>query len=207
MKRLVFAPHADDETMGCGGVLAKYDDVVVCVAAAMEEQREKEFAAAMGVLGVPESHRVALGWPDGSVGEHPKELVSIFDRVVESVKPDVVYVPFPSMHQDHIAVYEAGIRACRTSMSGHWSPAAVLVYDDVAYDMQLYPTDVRWNRVEALDGAEIDAKVEAMNCYGSQLPSQEEHPALAMKDNARALGSAHGVTYGERFGVLRDVVR
>jgi N-acetylglucosamine malate deacetylase 1 len=26
MKRLVLAPHCDDETLGCGGLLAKYPD-------------------------------------------------------------------------------------------------------------------------------------------------------------------------------------
>ena len=52
MKRLVLAPHCDDETLGCGGLLAKHpDECGVVVVSAPDEVRRKEFEVAKDILG------------------------------------------------------------------------------------------------------------------------------------------------------------
>ena len=68
------------------------------------------------------------------------EMVGAIDAIMAELKPEELYLPFPSLHQDHIAVYEAGMRSCRLSMSlDHWVPPSVLVYDIAVYDVNLYP--------------------------------------------------------------------
>ena len=48
-------------------------------------------------------------------------LVGALDEVLAEWQPSELYLPFPSLHQDHIAAYEAGMRAARLSMTeGHW---------------------------------------------------------------------------------------
>lgn len=206
MIRLVIAPHADDEVMGCGGLLAKYPEecsVVVC--AAMDAEREGEFASAMRVLGY--AGCVMLGLPDGRVGDDMPALVTTLDRVLDRIRPDEVYLPFPSMHQDHVAVYEAGMRACRLSMKEeHWFPSDVLVYDIAAYDVNLYPSDLRWNVFEPLDWEQVSAKSMAVKAYDSQIAAGA-HPVNGVREAAHATGAARGLDYAEQYALVRSVRR
>lgn len=202
---LILAPHADDEVMGCGGILAKRPgEFVVITVAWSGPERQQEHEAAMKTLGVDEFR--SLLHADGRVGDDMVRLVTDLDEVLSVYEPEAVYLPYPSMHQDHVAVYEAGMRACRFSMHAHWSPPSVYVYDDVSYDLTLYPTDLRWNRFEVLTEGQIDLKVEAMRCYQSQQPSNGDHPAHGMKEIARALGASRGVRWAEQFAVVKEVV-
>ena len=42
-------------------------------------------------------------------------LVTWLDAILATLKPTELYLPTPGMHQDHIAAYEAGMRAARKS--------------------------------------------------------------------------------------------
>ena len=123
------------------------------------------------------------------------------------VQPDEVYLPFPSLHQDHIGVYEAGMRSARLSMSpGHWVPNSVLVYDIAVYDVNLYPTDLRWNVFEALTEEQITQKEAACQAYQSEIPT-EVHPINSVRQIAGALGQVRLVPYAEQFALVRTVRR
>ncbi|MEI2820698.1 MAG: hypothetical protein V9E81_11010 [Marmoricola sp.] len=100
-------------------------------------------------------------------------LVHALDDVMADLKPEELYLPFPSLHQDHIATYEAGMRSCRVSMSPeHWFPPSVFVYDIAVYDVNLYPTDLRWNVFESLNKEQITAKTAACQAYQSGDPNR-----------------------------------
>ena len=118
----------------------------------------------MEILGVSESRH--LGFEDGQTAQHMSDLVRALDEVMAELRPDEVYLPYPSLHQDHIAVYEAGMRSSRVSMSSaHWFPPSVFVYDIAVYDVNLYPSDLRWNVFESLDQGHIDRKTAACQAY------------------------------------------
>ncbi len=51
---------------------------------------------------------------------------------------------------------------------GHWFTPSLFVYDVAAYDVVLYPTDLRWNVFESLEEDQIDKKVDALSAYASQ---------------------------------------
>jgi LmbE family N-acetylglucosaminyl deacetylase len=109
------------------------------------------------------------------------------------------------MHQDHIAVYEAGVRAGRLSMSeGHWFTPSLFVYDVAAYDVVLYPTDLRWNVFEALEEDQIDRKVDALSAYSSQAVTGP-HPVNSIKQQAGVVGNARQVSWAEPFALVRGV--
>jgi LmbE family N-acetylglucosaminyl deacetylase len=203
-KRLVLAPHCDDETLGCGGLLAKYpQECAVVVVAQPDEVRLKEFQVAMDILRYGTAH--FLGLPDGRIGEDMHTLVGLLDEVVAAFRPEELYLPFPSMHQDHIAVYEAGIRAGRLSMTeGHWFTPSLYVYDVAAYDVVLYPTDLRWNIFESLEEDHIDKKVDALSAYSSQAVTGP-HPINSVKQQAGVVGSARQVTWAEPYALVRKV--
>jgi len=204
IRRLIIAPHADDEALGCGGLIAKYPhECAVVVLARPDDVREKELVAAKEVLGYQRTYLLDLR--DGYVGGDMHELVAQLDTVVSLCRPEDLYVPYPSMHQDHIAAYEAGVRASRLSLSpGHWFTPSVYVYDVAAYDVALYPTDLKWNVFEALCERHVDQKVGAVECYSSQAIAGA-HPINGVKQNAHTVGSARQMRYAEQYALVRDV--
>jgi GT2 family glycosyltransferase/LmbE family N-acetylglucosaminyl deacetylase len=148
---LCLAPHADDEVLGCGGMLAFHaargDDVRVLVLSDgaagdpdgkagvdLAEQRRDETRAAGGELGITD-HRF-LSLPDGAVGETP-ELVQRLRAEVDEFDPDLVYGPSPlECHPDHRSTSHALVaalapgRARRVMLYGVNSPVTASVLFD-----------------------------------------------------------------------------
>lgn len=204
MRRLVVAPHMDDEALGCGGLLAKYpDECVVLTLTDSGPARRREHDMAMRALGITRFE--CLGFPDGQLPQLTTELVAALDTCMSRYQPDELYLPFPSLHQDHIAAYEAGMRAARISMSKeHWFPPHVLVYDIAVYDVNLYPTDLRWNVFETLTEAQVQAKSDACMSYVSEIPS-EIHPIGSVREIAAAVGRPRLLEFAEQFALVRMV--
>lgn len=203
-QRLVIAPHCDDEVLGCGGLLAKSPrDSAVVVLAAPDDVRRKEFEEAREILGY--SSATFLDLEDGYLGNNMHELVGLLDLVIAHIKPKALYLPRPSIHQDHIAAYEAGVRAGRLSMSaGHHFTPSLYVYDVAAYDIELYPNDLSWNVFESLTEEQIDKKVEALGAYASQAVTGP-HPINSMKQIAHTIGNARAIHFAEQYALLRTV--
>lgn len=205
-ERLVVAPHMDDESFACGGLLAKYPGSIAVVVVTepdteQDPKRRREFYRAMKTLGV--AHWETLLFPDCSGRAVERELVAELDRVMAEHQPRELYLPTPGVHQDHIATYEAGVRSARLSMSkGHHYPPCVLLYDDPTYDLQLDLIAPRWDMFEILTEEQIDLKVRACREYRSQTV-EGPHPANGLKEHAADVGRARGVAYAEQYQVVR----
>lgn len=118
---LAFAPHSDDEILGCGGMLAWHADRgdavrVVHVSdgagldadRAVAQEREAEARGALERLGVGDV--VDLGLPDGRLGQGAGLATVLADEVARFA-PGLVYAPSPwEAHPDHQAVF-AGLAA------------------------------------------------------------------------------------------------
>lgn len=206
MRRLILSPHMDDESMGCGGLLARRpDECRVLTFTDSGATRAAEQARAMAVLGVRDYTN--MSFPDGHLGEHMTDLVAVIDDATREYRPDELYLPFPSLHQDHIAIYEAGMRASRISMSAdHWFAASVLVYDVAVYDLTLYPSDLRWNVFQELSEREADLKAEACLQYVSENPGGD-HPLTSIKQLAAAVGKTRMMSFAEQYALVRQVRR
>jgi LmbE family N-acetylglucosaminyl deacetylase len=120
---LVLSAHPDDETVGCGGLLAlcarSGTEVHVVVATAGEattgsslpadevgKLRVDELGDACRILGTrpPE----VLGLPDGHLAEHVDELASHLARRIAELRPEAIALPwFLDGHPDHQAVTAA----------------------------------------------------------------------------------------------------
>lgn len=206
MHRVIVAPHMDDESLGCGGLLAKHPGECTVVAVTDSgATRQAEHDRAMEILRVTDTR--SLGFEDGRLTASMPELVGALDAILTELQPDELYLPFPSLHQDHIATYEAGMRSCRISMTpGHWSPPSVLIYDIAVYDINLYPSDLRWNVFEALTEDQVDAKAAACAAYASENPGGA-HPMSSIKQIAASLGHVRLVDYAEQYALVRQVRR
>lgn len=206
MRRLVLAPHMDDESLGCGGLLAKYPgECAVAVVTAGDTVRLKEHRQAMDILRVADYE--CLGYTDGRASEDMPALVTSVDALLLRHRPDEFYLPFPSLHQDHIGTYEAGLRSCRVSMSAeHWVPHSVFVYDIAVYDISLYPSDLRWSVFESLTEDQADLKAAACLAYETEVPSGS-HPMNSIKEMARSIGQVRLLEYAEQYALVRQIRR
>lgn len=206
VKRLVVAPHPDDEVMGAGGLMAKHEGTYAVCMTFPSHGRMAEWETAGDILGsISLGH---LGMPDGKIDENPKRAVGALDEVLHFLQPDEVYLPYPGSHQDHVATYEACVRACRQSLDPeHWMPGTVLVYETPAYDIDLHAWPLRYSVFESLDEQHVLTKVKAMQAYESQIVKPHPGSPEYLADRARMLGVARDVDFAEQFAPIRLVRR
>jgi LmbE family N-acetylglucosaminyl deacetylase len=118
---VVLAPHPDDESLGCGGLLAHAsrrgadstvvfatdgDDILVSdLPHDIDVRRREQAAAACAILG---AHPVFLGFRDGTLSDVIEELAAAFGRTFAERQPDLIVLPwFGDDHRDHVAVNRA----------------------------------------------------------------------------------------------------
>jgi LmbE family N-acetylglucosaminyl deacetylase len=204
MERLIIAPHADDESLGCGGLIASDPcSVHVVVLSDKGDGRMDEFDIARKTLGfetfTPPTHRT------GELAANARELVGALDRIIRQMRPKTLLLPAPGTHQDHIATYEAGLRAARLSYTdGSWYVPEVVLYDVPGYATDLYTMPYRWNRFVPLTELSMEAKVDAVRAYDSQSRGHFD-PAEMVKAQAVLLGHRIGKPYAEQYAVVREI--
>jgi LmbE family N-acetylglucosaminyl deacetylase len=122
---LVFAPHPDDETFGCGGTIAKrvsegYDVFVVLITDGEKafdnffsetfslpdtkiiQLRKTEIVNAMRALGVSSDNIIFLNFDDGALNKNFDDASAKISKILEEVKPQEIYFPFEKdAHPDH----------------------------------------------------------------------------------------------------------
>lgn len=199
VSRLVVAPHAGDEVLGCGGMLARHaDDSAVVVLTQPDPTALQRLTTAHWMLGNPES--TTLGLADGRLGAQLDQVVGMLAELIGRLRPTQLYLPYPSLHLDHLVTYEAGMRATRTpALRDVRPPISVMVYDVGATSAAHYPEDVSWGVCEPLLEDEVDRKVSAAVAYRSRL-------ARGLKDAAREVGAARGLPWAEQFALVRSTV-
>lgn len=125
---IVFSPHQDDETLGCGGMIAlkRAQKVPVNVvfltdgqggvgdpAHSREEKiqiRKREAVAALNILGVESAQVHFLDRPDGTLcrlsDQQRQQTVHQLAQLLRAHEPGEIYVPHRhDRHPDHEATY------------------------------------------------------------------------------------------------------
>jgi LmbE family N-acetylglucosaminyl deacetylase len=192
---LIIAPHADDETFGCGGVIAlkRRRGVPVTIVfltdgasshpdrdpAELIRERQSEALAAAAHLGVPPSDVIFLDGPDGGLSSLPPDrhaaIVGRLASLLTEKHPAEVYVPH---RNDHHADHEAANAMARE---------AIALSADAAPNITLleYPIWLLWwaplnqpaRRMHLESARRIDIgpvaaqKSAAIAVYRSQLPT------------------------------------
>ena len=156
-KVLVFSPHPDDETLGCGGTLARLAQMcpvkVVLVTdgsgagglpAGAGAVRQLEFVKALAVLGINDS--IQLNQPDGFF-DGSAELAEVIKTLLEGYRPDWVFLPSPlDYHRDHVRIAAFLEPLCRSADSVKqllfyeiWAPVPATHVVDVTDQANLKP--------------------------------------------------------------------
>lgn len=205
LRVLVFAPHADDEVLGCGGTLVKLSRAgshifVVIVSDGCRgdpagysngdvvEVRRAEARRAATLLGAEEP--IFLDFPDGELVADGS-LESEFIARIRDLRPDWVFVPSPDdAHRDHVAVATAALRAIERSE--HCS--RVFAYETW--------TPVAANRLFDVSDT-FDRKLDALGAYALPLRYVNYRDAVIGLGRYRALHLPLAMGYAEAFRELR----
>ena len=218
---LVISPHADDETLGCGGTLARaikcgaeVGVMLVSVANLKHysdgfqevtgRRRAEEFKNAMNCLGV---QRTEILFED----EHThmrldmlsrRDLVRKIEResnlAVDVFKPDILLFPAISYNQDHEALFKAVYSVCRPHLpSDKPFVNAVFTYDQ---------PQLSWNYAPFHPNVYVDItetlplKLAAYRCHASQVRPEPHHASIENVERlARLRGSEVCVAAAEAF--------
>lgn len=204
--RLILAPHADDESLGCGGLIAKApQQCIVAVLSDKGDGRLAEFQQARKILQY-DQHRIAP-FITGRLMQESRALTTWLDGLIREIKPLELYLPTPGAHQDHLGTYEAGVRAARLSYTTNaWYVPSVYLYEIPSYTTDLYTIPYAWNRFEGLTEEQMNTKMAAIMAYRSQSNGSFD-PADFAKEHARFIGASRNLPFAEQYAVVRNVIQ
>lgn len=222
---LVIAPHADDEAMGCAGLLARLaerDCQVHVLYMAVDgfhhygldrrtsyEERVSEIGAVTQLLGC--GYEIAYGDKDliERLDTLPKrDLVDLFEAAINEHRPDLLLLPYGTDYdQDHVATFWAAFAATRpiAEVFGKWLVPHVMTYEmtKINWAADPLPRPVAYCDISAY----LEVKQEAIRRYATQFrPSPHIRSPESVEALASIRGKEIGVEYAEAFGVLRTII-
>jgi N-acetylglucosamine malate deacetylase 1 len=201
---VVISPHMDDETLGCGGLLALASDPLVVFGV---ESRDEgiEIDAVARELGFRFVVLHDADYEARMLSLDRRALVGQVEKILAAETPETVCIPSPSYHQDHVVIFETGLAATRPlSRAGYLArtvlcyeyPGSAWSYDGHEAELNYY-VDIR---------PVIDRKLAAVGLYnGSQAGRQIIDPDV-VTSWARLRGAFAGLEYAEAFRALRLTV-
>ncbi len=202
VKKLILAPHADDEVLGCGGILDKDSYVYIC---GVDESK-------MSVGETPVNTRVqALQNVANFLGfkfDYSKEmkvnfyderyLIDTFEKLINKLRPEMVFIPCPDYNQDHKAVYKAAIIALRPHDTNFFVKK-VLMYE-TSQNAIWNPRQMTLNYFVRID---VKRKIKAYEMYTTEVRSMRSSDMLF--DIAKIRGKASNNEFAEAFETIRWV--
>lgn len=216
---LAIAPHPDDETLGCGGTLAKYiqagDQVHWLIVTQMTpggswsseriSEREDEIAAVAQHYGF--SGVTKLKHPASRLDEVGlSNLVRDIGDAIGKIEPEIVFVPHGGdVHSDHRCVFEATASALKWFRRP--GVRRILSYETLSEtDAALAAGWMPFIPNVFVDVEEfVDVKLAAMDLYKGEMGSfpfpRSTEAAMAQ---LKMRGAACGANAAEAFQLLRE---
>jgi len=198
MKKLVIAPHIDDEAVGCGGILDEDTYVYFCGVDWFHEISREERLKEAENVSEHFGYKYEVNTKPIVNNYNGKEFINIFQKLINEQGPDKIYIPYPSYNQDHREIYDAVMIALRPH-DRNFFVKKVLVYEGIGA-FQWYQPDYEVNHFVAIH---IKRKIEGYMLHGSQVRMHRspEH----IKALATLRGSQIGVPFAEAYIIKRWV--
>ncbi len=213
---VVFAPHPDDDLIGCGGSMAKHvqngNKVSIVYLTSGEAGslkytklelagiRESEARNAAALMGI--SDLTFLGIPDGFIAYNQENLMSLVS-IIRTQKPTVIYIPHAEDAVcDHQVSCKLVMEACNKAAgpwfqdcsTEPWSTSTILAYEV-------------WTPLQQVSYAEdissfMHTKLAALRCHRSQLEMIRYDDAVHGLNRYRGILTGKG-QFCEAFQVIR----
>ena len=225
---LVIAPHADDETYGCAGTMAKVKasggEVYVIIASVGDLEhygsggpvvtggtRADEVRAALELLNV-DGYEILFTDANRHLrldAVPQRDLIAFLERdatyAIDKIRPSALMLPATSYNQDHEALFRAGFAACRPQLRPH-KPFIDLVLTcdapQLSWRMSAFHPSFYVDISEFLG-----TKLDALACHRSQLrPPPDPGSLVNVRRLAELRGAEIGVDAAEGFECLRMIL-
>ena len=218
---LIIAPHADDETLGCGGTILRHksegETISWLLVTSMLEKdgfskseiqiRNNEINLVAEAYGFDET--IKLDYSPTKIDMIPmKNIVESISKTIQKIQPSVLYFPFHNdIHSDHRIISEA-VLSCSKSFRYEYIKKfrAYEVLSETEFASDLYSDSFNPNLwIDISDF--IDKKIEIMEIYKSEI---KEPPFPRSEENIRALATYRGSTVGsisaESFIQIKEII-
>jgi LmbE family N-acetylglucosaminyl deacetylase len=221
MRVLAIAPHADDETLGCGGTLLKHrsagDSINWAIVTRAHppqwtpeqlQRKEAEIESVSVAYGFEKVFR--LDFPTIKMDTVPlDDVISGLRDVIDEARPECIYLNHSGdVHSDHRVIFSAVASVVKPFYSARHHVRRLLSYE-VLSSTDAAPPDRATSFVPNVFSdvsAFIDRKLEIMSLYESEVqPSPLPRANESIRALARYRGATIGVAYAEAFMLVREV--
>jgi len=206
-KILVFSPHADDVEIAMGGTIAKLSKdndvcIVTCILPTedrngnkdqqMIDNREIEQAKSANILGA----RLHLMNLDGYKFAYTREYVKMFDQLITSHEPDVVFGCWEhDTHQDHQTLASILYSALRKNNISYY------MYESTNLPGGLGSHRFNHHVFVDISGTPIKKKIKALEQYRSYIGGAID----SIVARSKYQGGIVGVDHAEAFQVIKQL--
>jgi LmbE family N-acetylglucosaminyl deacetylase len=223
MKRaLIIAAHPDDEILGCGGLISKYQALGVIFkilfigegstcrfeepksneALIAIKQRNSSAIRSLKSLGVIDLEFNNL--PCGRLDQVPIISINkIIENAINNFLPDTVITHSPyDANNDHKIVFNATIMATRPGAQNVVNE--VMSYEVLSSSEWVYVQTFTPNYFEELTEKDVESKWQALSLYETEI---KNYPFPRSRDGVRALAMIRGMQSGVKFAEAFHLIR
>lgn len=218
---LVVAPHADDESLGCGGTLLRHKEEGDCISWLLVTStkecygyskrqvtaRDQEIEHVRRAYEFDSFH--CLGLPPAALDTIARsDLIKSVSDVVEQLRPQVIYCPYRNdIHSDHEIVFDAVMAA--TKSFRYPFVKRVLAYETLSEtEFGMKPGDGGFKpNVWINISSQLEKKLEILEMFESEIG---DFPFPRSRRNFEALatlrGSQSNCSSAEAFVLLKEIL-
>ena len=219
---LIVVAHADDESLGCGGTIARHvdegDNVAIIfmtngVSSRIEidsgdiESRQSTMMLAMKNLGV--NNITCFDFPDNKMDSVPLlDVTKSIENIIDTFQPTIVYTHFAhDLNIDHRITHQAVMTACRPQKQS--SISKIFSFEVLSSTEWNSPSVESFSPQYFVDINKYwDKKLQALNCYKEELRVFPHSRSIeCIEALAIYRGCTNGMKKAEAFHIERIILK